>query len=207
VILVGSFNPAIFQPSWFARQGLIPDEEADSATINIIHQQVASFETPAFKVQVLPERFEVTAVGRPFTDLVRDLAYGTFTILSHTPVRMLGMNNFAHFRARSEEAWHGLGHYLAPKEFWEPLLKNPGMQTLTIRGQRDDDLLGYVDVRVEPSAVVTPNGVFAFVNDHVQLKEEERDGARILMETLQEKWGKATGRAGRIITTIRAKVE
>jgi hypothetical protein len=207
VLLRGAFNPSIFQPAWFAREGLIPVEEADTATINIIHSQVASFETPSFRVQVTNDTFEVAALGRPFTDLVRDLAYGAFSILHHTPMTALGMNNFHHFQARSEDTWHQLGHEFAPKDFWNPLLKSPGMQGITIRGQREDDLVGWVDVRVEPSLFVLPNGVFVHVNDHVQLTEgESAEGAQKLMQILTETWSKASERAERIISAVGEKI-
>jgi hypothetical protein len=204
VRLVGSFNPAIFQPAWFSRESLISNEEADAATINIIHSQISSFETPAFAVEVTPDWFDVTAAGRPFTDLVRDLAYGTFSILQHTPISAMGMNNFVHFQAKSEQSWHTIGHRFAPKEFWNPLLERPGMQSLTIRGQRDDDLVGWIDVRVEPSVQVVPHGVFVYVNDHVQVKPEDiTDGAVILMDALRANWDKAVERANRIINAVR----
>jgi hypothetical protein len=33
-VVLGSFNPAIFQPAWFAKQGLLSAEEANGAEIN-----------------------------------------------------------------------------------------------------------------------------------------------------------------------------
>jgi hypothetical protein len=204
VLLRGSFNPAIFHPSWFAREGLISEKEADTAKINIIHSQVASFETDGFRLQVTSDSFDVTAEGRPFSDLVRDIAYGTFTLLRHTPISMMGINNFAHFQAPSETAWHNIGHSFAPKQFWNPLLKDPGMQSLTIRGQRKDEYMGYVDVRVEPSVMIMPTGVFVNVNDHVQLAEDEtKEGAAALMEILQGNWSAAVENAQLVINAVK----
>ncbi len=207
VILRGSFNPAIFQPAWFGREGVIPSEEADAATVNVIHNQLSSFETPAYKIQVTADAFEVTAAGRPFTDLVRDIALGTFAVLKHTPIRAMGMNHFVHFQARSEDSWHQLGHYFAPKEFWNAYLNKPGMQGLIIRGQRTDDLIGYIDVRVEPSVVVTPNGVFVIVNDHVSLKEDELDGASKIMTILLDHWEGSSSLAKQVIDAIRKRAQ
>jgi hypothetical protein len=204
VLLRGSFNPAIFHPSWFAREGLISEKEADTAKINIIHSQVASFETDGFRLQVTSDSFDVTAEGRPFSDLVRDIAYGTFTLLRHTPISMMGMNNYAHFQVPSETAWHNIGHSFAPKQFWNPLLKDPGMQSLTIRGQRKDEYMGYVDVRVEPSVMIMPTGVFVNVNDHVQLAEDEtKEGAAALMEILQGNWSAAVENAQLVINAVK----
>jgi hypothetical protein len=36
VVLLGSFNPKIFQPEWFARQKLLPQAEADASEIKVI---------------------------------------------------------------------------------------------------------------------------------------------------------------------------
>ena len=43
VVLVGKFNPVIFQPSWFSSQGLIKEKDADSAEVNIIQLVYHSF--------------------------------------------------------------------------------------------------------------------------------------------------------------------
>ena len=43
IVLVGSFNPRIFQPAWFATENLIREEEEQAAKIELIHRQVAIF--------------------------------------------------------------------------------------------------------------------------------------------------------------------
>ena len=55
IVLLGSFNPQIFQPSWFGNEGLIRKEEADSAKIEIVHRDLVSFSTETFRVEVFPE--------------------------------------------------------------------------------------------------------------------------------------------------------
>jgi hypothetical protein len=180
-------------------------EEAETAKIEVVHNQIALFETPWYRIQVTPDNFDVTAAGRPFAELVRDLAYGTFSVLRHTPMTMLGMNNFQHFQTKSEDTWHDIGHRFAPKDFWADLLREPGMQSLVIRGRRPDEWVGWVDVRVEPSLVVRPNGVFVHVNDHVQLDDREApEGALKLMNVLQESWGSASERAAIVIEAVKA---
>ena len=59
VVMTGAFNPAIFQPSWFARNNLITNDEADSAKVGVIHGQVSQFETESFILQATTERFAV----------------------------------------------------------------------------------------------------------------------------------------------------
>ncbi len=36
IVMVGSFNPAIFQPRWLGSQGIIRPEEAENAKISLI---------------------------------------------------------------------------------------------------------------------------------------------------------------------------
>lgn len=201
--LLGSFNPSIFQPAWFARQELIPPAEADAATVHVIHSQISSFETETFGLQVTADSFEITGVGRPFNDLIRDVVYGTFRILEHTPVSSMGINNYEHFEAPSEAAWHRVGHAFAPKDFWSPLLSNPGMQSLIIRGQREDGLPGNIEVRVEPSILVQPHGIFVLVNNHVVVRRDDEVGsAAFLMDVLQSNWTPADEHSRRIIRAV-----
>ena len=44
IVIVGSFNPRIFQPFWLAKQNLISDEAAENAKITIIHPDITAFE-------------------------------------------------------------------------------------------------------------------------------------------------------------------
>jgi hypothetical protein len=43
IVFVGSFNPQIFQPAWFASRNLLKKEEADGAKIEIINRQLVIF--------------------------------------------------------------------------------------------------------------------------------------------------------------------
>jgi hypothetical protein len=151
VVFVGNFNPAIFQPSWFARMGLISDEEANAASLYMIHPQLSAFETESFTLQATSNMAEFIAEGKPFRDIVRDVAEGTFGVLSHTPIFQMGINHWEDFEVLSAESWHKVGNELAPKGFWNRHVKHPGMQSLVIRAGREDDYEGHIDVTVEPS--------------------------------------------------------
>jgi hypothetical protein len=213
ISLRGFFNPSIFQPAWFARQGLIPAEEADAAEVNVIHSQVSAFETTSFRLQVTPETFDLTVAGKPIDQLARDVAFGTFKVLRHTPIGALGINHFRHFEAPSEKAWHSVGDRLAPKDFWQQFMTRPGMQALVIRDveaefRRPDGFRGWLDVRIEPSVVVTPHGVFVLVNDHFQTERPDRpESADEMVGALGEAWPAARERANAIIQRVERLVE
>ena len=118
IVLLGAFNPRIFQPEWFSRQHLLPQSEVDAANIQIIHQQVAQFDTERFVFQVTDDRLVAATKPSTVSGPLRDLVAGTFYVLEHTPVQAIGLNRQMHFAMPSEEAWHQLGDRLAPKEAW-----------------------------------------------------------------------------------------
>lgn len=185
IVLIGSFNPPIFQPSWFAARGLVPQAEADAAKVGVISTDVVQFSFDWAQVQVLQEQFVVTTVQAHAHELVRDLVLGTFRVLRYTPIKMLGINVDNHFRMKSEETWHEVGHKLAPKEFWNRYLLEPGLRSMTMQGKREKGPLGHTAVRVEPSQRIKP-GVFINVNDHYEFPDAK--GADEAVALLEQNW-------------------
>jgi len=202
IVLVGSFNPQIFQPAWFAAEGLIPKEEEEAAKIELIHREIASFSTDWFQLQVATDRFSAATTQSSFYESLRDLVLGTFRLLRHTPILKMGINRDFHFRMASEEAWHAFGHKVAPKEPWAGILKEPGMRSLTIEGQRSDGLRGYIHVRVEPSVRVRP-GVFINVNDHYEAQNIETGrGCDEIIDILDREWRTSLERSSHIALSL-----
>jgi hypothetical protein len=202
LILVGDFNPAIFQPSWFSSEELMTEEEAKNASIQIVHPDVTSFSLPWLSLTVERERFQLVCAAQPYFERVVGLACQVFDLLRHTPIRTMGINNEAHFRASSTDTWHEIGHKLAPKEFWKEFFPAPGMQSLTIRQvPRTDHEKGHVQVTVEPSARVTP-GVYVRLNDHFEAAGEGVLGASKAIELLREKWAVSTAFAEKVLSRI-----
>lgn len=164
VVMLGSFNPSIFQPRWLATLGLIRTEEADDATIGIIQQQVADFQAGWFRLQVLENRFLLQALDAAHYGPIRDLAAGIFRLLPHTPVTRLGLTRWFHFPMDNTELWHKVGHKLAPKDWWNPIMENAGLRTMTMQGKRPKSEVGTLLVKIEPSVVVQP-GIFVEVTE------------------------------------------
>lgn len=203
IVLIGSFNPAIFQPSWFALHNLLRSEEADAATIDIIHPDVAHFKTEWLEVNIVRDRFQISTVQESYYEALRDLAVGILMLLSHTPVKVMGINRDFHFDLASEETWHALGHRLVPKGDWNPLLKNPGMEALVVKGIRPDAFEGYIRVTVQPSGRIK-YGVFIEVNDHYVLTRDEKevDGSDKARLILSERWSESMQRGSEIAQAI-----
>lgn len=170
IVLIGKFNPAIFQPEWLGAGNLIRREEAGRAKIEVISPQVTSFSADWLKVQVLSERFVATTVETEHYQDLRDVVLSIFHLLEYTPFWIMGMNRDMHFRMKSEKQWHELGHLLAPKEIWRSLLDQPGLRSLLIQSvpSKRDEIQIVRNVRVEPSTQVNP-GVYVQLNIEVSL--------------------------------------
>ena len=149
----------------------------------------------------LLRRFMISTTQPPLYDSLRDLAIGTFRILRHTPLAKLGLNRDFHFRLESEEAWHAIGHKLAPKEHWDPILENPGTRSLAIEGTRPGGLAGAVSVRVEPSNKIK-HGLFVSINDHFEVDDTSARTAKAILSIAEEQWSESQRRAGEIIRHI-----
>ncbi|HEX2828169.1 MAG TPA: hypothetical protein VHP37_17575 [Burkholderiales bacterium] len=102
VVIVGDFNPAVFSPAWLERNQLIGEADARTAVEDddlVVSRRATQIKTDAFTLQVMPGKLIVQS--EPLTPVVRDLAVGSLLLLSHTPVRALGLNYMAHYKLRS----------------------------------------------------------------------------------------------------------
>ena len=119
VVLLGSFNPMIFQPAWFARHKMIGDKEAEEAANLVQFQgQVVEFKVDAFELNVQSDRFIIGSLD-DHPEHIKDLVISCFgKHLPHTPVRAIGINRSIHFNAGDFDATEYVGSQLAPKDAW-----------------------------------------------------------------------------------------
>ena len=180
IVLLGSFNPRIFRPDWFAKSGLVSQDEANAADIELIHSEITIFRMDWLSVRVEQQRFQVITQEAPFVRL-SDLVIRTFKeFLSHTPIGKIGINRGVHFGVGGDEARDRIGTMLAPKEpwgDWGPTIKGGegekrgGLRDL-IMEQRDleDRYKGYIRAKVEPSVKIKA-GIFMQINDHFEVED------------------------------------
>ncbi len=189
IVLRGQFNPAMFHPIWFATQNLIRPQEAESANVKIIHPDVAVFDVEWLQVSITRDRFMVATGQEAYYEVLRDLVVGTFTLLTHTPLRVMGINQEFHYALESEKAWHMVGDRLAPKQEWLNILDRPGMKSLTIQGAKPNELPGYINVKVEPSPRVK-FGIYVDINDHYDLQSvsEKIQTTEEALDILNNRW-------------------
>jgi len=177
IVLLGSFNPAIFTPAWFAMHKILPKKAADNADVQVVHAQLSVFSTEWLQLQVTPDRFQAATQQAPHVR-VHDLVMRVFKEhLFHTPVNAFGINRQVHFRAASPAARDRVGRQLAPVKPWGKIAKalqldgeGGGMVSLTMRqshpeGRPPD---GQINVTVEPSVQIDGgrSGIYVHINDH-----------------------------------------
>ncbi|MDA8305753.1 MAG: hypothetical protein M0Z81_02840 [Deltaproteobacteria bacterium] len=202
IVLIGDFNPKIFQPAWFGAQDLIRQSEVEDATIQIVSSEIVIFTLDWLRLEVTRERFSAGTTQDPYHPFIMELVLGTFRLLRHTPLRMMGINREAHYKMNSEERWHAIGHKLVPKKMWEGLLTKPGMASLTVSGIRPDSHKGSILVTIEPSMQFRP-GIYVRVNDHFESSlVQSASGADEIIDILAANWKESYDRASGIITKL-----
>lgn len=213
VVLLGNFNPLIFQPHWLAANDVIGAQDAEIATrdgVEILHSQITIINFAAFRLEVSTDRFSIRAIEEPSV-LARDFAVKVFKLLSHTPVKQLGINRSVIFRARSRHDWDALGDKLAPKAPWGRLLQEDeegrvgGLLNLTMeRGKRADGRKGMVRVKVTALLPHENLDTQVDVNDHYDVSDRDEDArAEVAVELLEECWENSLAYADNIIDELR----
>lgn len=225
VVLLGSFNPGIFQPAWFAQHGMIGDKEAENPGDMLqLKDQVVTFRVGMFGLNVQPDRFDITSLDDPH-EHIKDLVVSCFgEYLPHTPVSALGINRNVHFEVGNFEIRDYVGSRLAPKDAWgewgkeiekahdETIDKRGGMLSITMlqNNLQLDGYKGSVQAKVEPSNRIEGNaGIFIHVNNHFELTDEEKpvQGASSAVEALEAHWETSMNRARMIVDQIMALTE
>lgn len=210
VVLVGDFNPKIFHPMWFAHHNILRESEATEASIEVVHADVASFSIEWLTVQVLRDRFTAAIKADVYRKHLGDLVQNVFTLLSHSPVRQMGINASYRLRFKSEDDWHGFGHFLAPKSPWADVLTSPGMRSIAMRGRRNDDLVGHINVTIDPD-LRTRSDALVRINDHYEspnLHDEKRspvEGATWVLSVLRDDFDSSYNRSVELINQLVSK--
>jgi hypothetical protein len=183
IVIMGSFNPAIFRPSWFIQNGMVGPGDIDESKAEFVTPEIARFRFAMGLIEVVSNRFLITTKDPGSFGRLRDLVVSIFTTLSHTPVQLLGMNGLLEYRLLDEGAWKAFGDVLARKDIWQKALPAPvGLMNMTVQAVRDDGLKGYTHVRIDGTS---HNGIRYDINNHIELED---GGTQALLQTLSEHW-------------------
>jgi hypothetical protein len=191
IVMLGDFNPRIFHPMWFAYNGILREAEAREANIDLIHADVSSFTTEWLTIQVVRDRFTAEVKADVYRFHLGDLVRNVFSLLSHSPIRQMGINTGFRLHFKSDKDWHAFGDMLLPKPPWSAVLDKPGLRGLHIQGARNDNHRGLVMISVEPD-IHQPGDVIIRCNDHfekppVEANEpDESFGAKWAIEILND---------------------
>jgi len=193
IVILGSFNPAIFHPIWYEKHGLIRAEEAEEANIKVVHSEVSEFSAGAFRFQVLRERFMIGTGDPSHFEPMRDLVLATFEILEHTPVSVMGLNRNMHFRMPSTEKQEAFCQLFAPVDVWSDFLGKPGLRSLKVEDPKTD-MSGFIGIKIEPSKRIEP-GIYFEVNNHYEIEEND---IKSMLKILRDCWEKDVSFAWKI---------
>jgi hypothetical protein len=206
VVAIGSFNPAIFSPAWFSKQGLLANGEADDAEVEAILPQAAKFRLDWLEVAVLPNRLIMSTSQPQSVRVLRDLVTGTFQLLRHSPISAFGLNRDAHFKIDDADRLQQIGDALVSKQPFNDVRNDPRTLTVRLQGSRLDDHKGQYIVTIEPSGVVTP-GIYVGTNEHFDLPDGEAvSGAEWMVRMIEEEWDNCLAHAEevwRVVLSIR----
>jgi len=168
IVLVGSFNPAIFHPEWLLRHALISEDDNKAAKVEIVHKQLSKFSLAWLSIDVMHDKLIARTNDVSSSLPMRDLVVSALKILDHTPISKMGINLDLSYKIDEEEIWHRIGDNLVPKKYWNELPERVGMKAVTVQSPRPDDLNGYVQITLTPIKSDF-TGVHFSVNNHVEL--------------------------------------
>ncbi|MCP5274915.1 MAG: hypothetical protein H6936_08720 [Burkholderiales bacterium] len=196
IVLIGSFNPGIYHPVWFQKQRLLQEVEIEKPAIEIINNDIAIFTAAWLRIEVTGDKFIAATEDESKFDPLCDLVIGTFRLLDQTPIQMIGMNREVGFELRSSDEWHKVGHVLAPKEVWQEIdsIHDPGMLSLVMQSQRQDEYEGKFNITVKP---LKPNTVSVAFNNHIEIKKNDNDllTAEKACEVIEAEWRNSLSRS------------
>ncbi|MBR1206941.1 MULTISPECIES: hypothetical protein [unclassified Bradyrhizobium] len=201
IVLVGHFNPLIFSPAWFAKNGIVSDEEANSAEVSVIHPEISAFRIGKMRLQVEQLRLSADTTEAPWITLCDFLVKTFGEFLVHTPINGMGINRSVHFSVGDEETRNRIGRLIAPLGPWrewgrEIENQGPGARsgctnlTMVQPKVAEDDINGHIQLQVQPSSRLRGNaGIFVSVNDHYSVGGlEQLIGCEKIISILSERF-------------------
>jgi hypothetical protein len=205
IVLLGTFDPLHAQPADLLWKGLLNERDVTELRYEAAMPDLVIATLPWMRIIIERERLMAAAtLQSPAAEPVRDFVIGLAELMLVRHVTAVGLNRDQHFATPSQEVWHRIGHLLAPKDvLWDRLLKSPGLQSLSIRGDRPDGEQGFIVVKIEPSTVV-PHGIYVHVNDHFQATAEvlESNPYKVL-DVLTDRWSESMLRADQVIAGVK----
>lgn len=205
IVIVGDFNPVIFQPFWLANKCLIREDEAKNAVIDVIHNEIVKYDLDWVNIQITKNRCEFKTKV-PYFDPLKDLIVGIFKILNETPIKLFGINHLYDFSLQTPEQYYNFGKELTPLEFWNDNLNDPRLNQLEIiENIRKDGQNGKRRIIIGPSTQSIPFGIAIKVNNHFDLVS--KDFKIDFIPVLEKNWSNSFEESKSIIENLLNKID
>jgi hypothetical protein len=198
IVLVGTFNPLMFQPEWFGKNDVISPEEVEFARNQsnniptIITPQLTVFRTSQLSIRIEQDRFLVLAEKEPLL-IIKDFVKKTFEKLGGLTITAFGYNYSAHYKFNSEPEIHAFADKLTPKQYWRALLGNDvtgddrkgGLSSLQMHQYKDGNE-GMISIVLQRSVHLKPEpGIFLICNDHTNISDDD-SSAEVVIEKINK---------------------
>lgn len=208
IVMLGNFNPTIFQPYWFSSKGLIRENESSNAKIQVIHSSVVQFELDWVSFLITKDKFQAITTRESYFELVKDLVISTFKILSETPIDALGINHTYNFTLKNQKNYTKFGEWLGNLSLWQESVPEAKLLTLEIfHEKKENGELGSQKIRITPSDLPNLNfGVAIDFNEHIQLKPSANSNKELLL-MLEKNWKPSSIESKKVISKLWKKFQ
>ena len=195
IVFRGNFNTRIFQPSWFAGEGIIRKTESDNADIEVIHRDISIFSIGWLRLQVTQDSFNASTTQEPYFEIMRDFAISTFEVLVHTPIKMMGINFDMHVRISNEESFDRFINGFILNSMASSVFNEPSLSSYVISDKRLSSYKGQVKIKLEKSTKLD-RGLYISINDHFEAENIESVlGAKEMLLILKNEWESSYSRS------------
>ncbi len=185
IVILGTFNPAIFHHSWLLANDLISEQESEETEVKRVHPALSSmFLGKWLDLEVMRDRLSAICTTPPSFQTMRDLVQGIMKLLEHTPVTAIGMNFERTYSLRSEEKLTTLINKHCPSQSWTDIIDPPGFKNVEVsRTTSSDNILNLKISLVDK----VDFGLFIGCNYH---RSPEGLTALQLIDMLNKEWKK-----------------
>ena len=204
IVLIGDFNPIVFQPSWLVYKGLIQEVEAEEKNITevLIHPEISKFSLDWADIEITKQRFQIKTTKASHFEVIKDLAISIFKILKNTPLNKIGINHSFHYQLTPKK-YYELGEKLAPFNNWDNVLKKPKLLHLEMQEfPREDGAKGYYRINVIPSNLIPDSGINITTNNHFENSIDKNVDNEEIINILINNWIPSNQRAKNILTQL-----
>lgn len=201
IVVLGSFNPTIFQPFWLAQKQLIKESEAENTKVNLIHNELVNYDLGWAKIEVRPTRFEISTESVPYFSLVRDLLLGIFFYLRETPITAVGINYYYKLSLQTEKLYYEFGDKMAPLKNWSFLNDARLISIEILEKDRSDKVPGHYRIKIDGDDT-RQFGAIVLMNSHFEIETNDNNKTNEVVRIIEQFWAETSERAEKNLNNI-----